>query len=108
MNLDKKLTRFNRFLLFASLIASLIFSTICAYAQAAVKSTVTTTVSLAPTIPAFDADNANSLLNKVSVTPFLNSASIKSLQIAINDLTKLEVTAKKCIETDAIELDKVN
>lgn len=56
----------------------------------------------------FDVTAANDTLNSVSTSSFLNTSSIKALQNAVNNLTKLENLAKKCVDADTVELDKIN
>lgn len=60
------------------------------------------------TVSNFDMDAANTILKKFNVSSFIEKASIKELQGVINSLTQLEAQAKKCIDSNTVELDKIN
>ncbi len=90
MNLSSK------YLLNVFLAISLVFTAVSASAQSTDNASI------------FDTANANSTLSKLNVSHFIEKASIKELQNAINTLTQLETQAKKCIDVDTSELDKVS
>lgn len=63
-------------------------------------------ISNSPSV--FDSTSANQLLNELNTEDFLNASNIRALQSAINHLSKFELQAKKCIEIDSTELEKIN